>query len=101
MQELATRARGDVELASISVAVCVFVFDLLYHDGESLVRQPLKERRRALLQVITSSARDAWEAWGKVFLESCKQQKRPLKMSNDTSSVCGHAQVLQGWDIPA
>ncbi|GAB4816048.1 hypothetical protein N2152v2_003094 [Parachlorella kessleri] len=51
-QELATRARGDVELAAISVAVCVFVFDLLYHDGQSLVRQPLKERRRALLQAL-------------------------------------------------
>lgn len=34
-----------------AVPVCVFAFDLLYRDGRSLVRLPLAERRRQLLQV--------------------------------------------------
>ena len=32
----------------ITVAVCVFAFDLLYVDGEALVRQTLRERRARL-----------------------------------------------------
>ena len=78
MQELATRARGDVELASISVAVCIFVFDLLYQDGESLVRQPLKDRRRALLQVLasTSTRHALGETWWQVPIYGvCNQQR--------------------------
>lgn len=35
----------------MSVQVCVFVFDLLYAGGASLLRLPLRERRQRLLQV--------------------------------------------------
>ncbi|KAL0966507.1 hypothetical protein UPYG_G00296110 [Umbra pygmaea] len=48
-QVLTTRKRKDVDAADIKVQVCVYAFDLLYLNGESLVKQPLS-RRRALLK---------------------------------------------------
>jgi DNA ligase-1 len=50
-QELAARPRAGVKLEDVTVAVCVFVFDLLYADGESLRMLPLAQRRERLLQV--------------------------------------------------
>ncbi|XP_041095489.1 DNA ligase 1 [Polyodon spathula] len=44
-QVLTTRKRKDVDASDIKVQVCVYAFDLLYLNGESLVRQPLSRRR--------------------------------------------------------
>ncbi|XP_063897462.1 DNA ligase 1 [Helicoverpa armigera] len=47
-QVLSTRKRKDASEADIKVQVCVFVFDLLFLNGQSLVHQPLQQRRDAL-----------------------------------------------------
>eukprot|EP00899_Mesostigma_viride_P007438 jgi/Mesvir1/16696/Mv15091-RA.1 len=47
-QELSKRARKDVKEEDIKVAVCLFAFDILYLNGESLLQIPLRQRREKL-----------------------------------------------------
>nr|CAG8626052.1 12260_t:CDS:10 [Entrophospora candida] len=47
-QVLSTRKRKDVKGSDIKVKVCLFAFDLLYLNGESLLKKPLIERRELL-----------------------------------------------------
>jgi DNA ligase-1 len=47
-QILSTRARKSVELADVTVQICLFAFDLLYLNGQPLVRTDFKERRELL-----------------------------------------------------
>eukprot|EP01063_Lacrimia_lanifica_P009933 TRINITY_DN16758_c0_g1_i1.p1 TRINITY_DN16758_c0_g1~~TRINITY_DN16758_c0_g1_i1.p1 ORF type:complete len:851 (+),score=360.97 TRINITY_DN16758_c0_g1_i1:74-2554(+) len=47
-QELQKRARKGVKVEDVTVQVCVFAFDLLYLNGESLLKKPFQERRRLL-----------------------------------------------------
>lgn len=47
-QTLSTRKRKDADENSISVKVCVYVFDILFFDGVNLIDRTLKERREVL-----------------------------------------------------
>ncbi|KAG9314344.1 hypothetical protein JVU11DRAFT_5136 [Chiua virens] len=49
-QELSKRKRKDVKVEDIQVRVCLFAFDLLYLNGESVLQKPLIERRELLRQ---------------------------------------------------
>ncbi|CAA7030310.1 unnamed protein product [Microthlaspi erraticum] len=54
-QELSTRERGSkdtsVTTESIKVEVCVFVFDIMFLNGEQLLALPLRDRRKRLKEV--------------------------------------------------
>ncbi|KAJ7492636.1 ATP-dependent DNA ligase [Mycena latifolia] len=47
-QELSRRKRKDVKVEDIQVRVCLFAFDLLYFNGEPLLKKSLHERRELL-----------------------------------------------------
>jgi DNA ligase-1 len=52
-QTLANRARKDVSIGSVKVDVCLFAFDLMYLNGESLIDRPFRERRELLRGLFT------------------------------------------------
>ncbi|XP_041509676.1 DNA ligase 1 isoform X1 [Microtus oregoni] len=47
-QVLTTRKRKEVDASEIQVQVCLYAFDLIFLNGESLTRQPLSRRRQLL-----------------------------------------------------
>jgi DNA ligase-1 len=47
-QTLTNRARKDVAIGSITIDVCLFAFDLMYLNGQSLLGQPFRRRRDLL-----------------------------------------------------
>jgi DNA ligase 1 len=49
-QQLMTRKRKDVKAEDVKVKVCVFAFDILFHNGEPTVKKSLRERRELLHQ---------------------------------------------------
>jgi DNA ligase-1 len=51
-QTLSTRARKNVKTEDIKVTVCLFPFDMIFLNGESLVKQPLRTRRDEMRRII-------------------------------------------------
>lgn len=47
-QQLMTRKKKDVKVEDVKVKVCVFAFDILFLNGESVVEKSLRERRELL-----------------------------------------------------
>ena len=47
-QQLMTRKRKDVKAEDVKVKVCVFAFDILFLNGEAMVKKSLRERRELL-----------------------------------------------------
>ncbi|KAF5322738.1 hypothetical protein D9619_002019 [Psilocybe cf. subviscida] len=47
-QDLSGRARKDVNIKDVQVAVCIYAFDLMYLNSESLLNRTFRERRALL-----------------------------------------------------
>ncbi|XP_050367717.1 DNA ligase 1-like [Argentina anserina] len=47
-QVLSTRARKNVSMGDIKIEVCIFAFDMLFHNGRPLTQEQLKVRREYL-----------------------------------------------------
>ncbi|KAM7278174.1 hypothetical protein ACFE04_005308 [Oxalis oulophora] len=52
-QKLSTRARKNVNISDIKVNVCIFPFDILYLNGQPLLREELQIRRERLYESFT------------------------------------------------
>lgn len=52
-QTLTNRARKDVDIGTITINVCLFSFDLMYLNGQSLLDRPFRERRELLRSLFT------------------------------------------------
>jgi DNA ligase 1 len=51
-QELSKRKKKDVTADTVEVSVCVYIFDILYINGTSLLGHPLDERRYQLKEIL-------------------------------------------------
>ena len=54
-QQLTTRSRKNVDLATITIHVCMFCFDILLLNDEILINKTLRERRKYLYSTFTES----------------------------------------------
>ncbi|KAL6870319.1 ATP-dependent DNA ligase [Trichoderma novae-zelandiae] len=52
-QTLTNRARKDVAIGDIKIDVCLFAFDLMYLNGQSLLNRSFRERRELLRSLFT------------------------------------------------
>ena len=52
-QQLMTRKRKDVKAEDVKVKVCVFAFDMLFYNGDSIVQKSLRERRELLREAFS------------------------------------------------
>lgn len=51
----------DVNEADISVHVCLYVFDMLYHNGVSLLQESFATRREHLYSTFKETEGGCWE----------------------------------------
>ncbi|KAK3293029.1 uncharacterized protein B0H64DRAFT_327531 [Chaetomium fimeti] len=74
-QTLTNRARKDVSIGAISIDVCLFAFDLMYLNGESLLDQPFRRRRDLLRSLFVEIPRHF--TWVK-SLDATSQDSEPV-----------------------
>lgn len=69
LQVLSTRARKGVILSDIKVAVCTYAFDILYIDGQPLLKEQLKVRREVSIfsSMFLLSRTCRWDAFIKLI----------------------------------
>lgn len=69
-QILATRSRKEVKLEEIKVKVCLFLFDILYLNGESLLKKQLAERRQIMKEHIMEITGELYFAKSQEFTDT-------------------------------
>ncbi|KAG8962030.1 hypothetical protein FRC03_004669 [Tulasnella sp. 419] len=71
-QELSNRPRKDVNLQDVKVAVCLYVFDLMYFNAQILLEEPFRGRRSLLRTMFPPLVpEDRWTARLR-HVESCE-----------------------------
>ena len=83
-QQLTTRSRKNVDLATITIHVCMFCFDILLLNDEILINKTLKERRKYLYSTFTESQ---YIQFAK-HLDSGDAQEMENFMTESVSSGC-------------
>ena len=83
-QQLTTRSRKNVDLASITIHVCMFCFDILLLNDEILINKTLRERRKYLYDTFTESQ---YIQFAK-HLDSGDEQEMETFMNESISSGC-------------
>ena len=83
-QQLTTRSRKNVDLASITIHVCMFCFDILLLNDEILINKTLRERRNYLYNTFTESQ---YIQFAK-HLDSGDAQEMENFMNDSVSSGC-------------
>ncbi|RKP12422.1 DNA ligase [Piptocephalis cylindrospora] len=87
-QVLSTRKRKDVREEDISVQVCIFAFDLLYLNGQSLLQEPLS-KRQALMRETFKEAPGTF-----VFTQSMETRSPELIQEFLDRSIQDHCEGL-------
>ncbi|KAI0254003.1 ATP-dependent DNA ligase [Lactifluus subvellereus] len=74
-QELSNRARKDVKFHEIKVSVCVYAFDLMYLNGQSLLQESFRRRRNLLRTHFPAVQADQPGAAKFDHVESCESEE--------------------------
>ncbi|KAF9529177.1 ATP-dependent DNA ligase [Crepidotus variabilis] len=75
-QELSNRARKDVNIHDVKISVCIFAFDLMYLNDQSLLGRTFRDRRELLRSTFKSKhpGNDSFMAHFD-FVNSCESEE--------------------------
>lgn len=97
-QDLSHRQRGSVSESEVTIAVCVFAFDILYLNGEVLTKQTLRERRRALTNALVNLKEGVVELAKSIEVS---RSNKLIKAGEDGSHTVSQEERLQaGTEAP-
>jgi DNA ligase-1 len=83
-QQLTTRSRKNVDINTITIHVCMFVFDILYLNNEIFINKTLRERREILYKTFKENE---YIQFAK-HLNSDNQEEIETFMTNSIDSGC-------------
>ncbi|KAH6759956.1 DNA LIGASE 6 [Perilla frutescens var. frutescens] len=94
-QELSTRERGSkdslIDIDKIKVAICIFVFDIMFASGEQLLDLPLRVRRKYLKDLCGDERPGFFEYAREMTVESQDADLKNEATSNRMSSFLSEA----------
>lgn len=96
-QDLSHRQRGSVTESEVSIAVCIFAFDILYLNGNVLTKQSLRERRKALTDALVNLEEGVVELAKSV--EVCRSN-RPINGGEDDPHSVSQDSLHTGTEAP-
>ena len=98
-QTLTNRARKDVAIGSITIDVCLFAFDLMYLNGESLLHEPLRRRRDLLRSLFVEKPHHF--TWVKSLDATSQDSEAVLEFFKSALDVKCEGTMVKTLDNPA